>query len=219
MKRDVSLEEIWDGRFYGAGDMAKLGCGDCEGCHSCCQDMGDTIQLDPLDVFRLTEGLGRGFDELLGRQLRLGAVDGIVLPHLSMGDAGKCLFLNKNGRCDVHSIRPGICRLFPLGRFYENGGFRYFLQKNECVKKSRTKVKIEKWVDTPKLAEYERYITKWHYHVQKVQEIMHKMNDDERRLLNTYLLQLFYRMPYRGQRDFYEQFEERMDRMNREVLG
>ena len=39
-----------------------------------------------------------------------------------------CYFLNEEGRCSIHSFRPGICRLFPLGRFYEEEGFRYFLQ-------------------------------------------------------------------------------------------
>ena len=29
MKRQVSIEEIWDGRFYGPGDMVKAGCGEC----------------------------------------------------------------------------------------------------------------------------------------------------------------------------------------------
>ena len=33
-------------------------------------------------------------------------------------------FLNEQGRCSIHDSRPGFCRLFPLGRFYENGGFR-----------------------------------------------------------------------------------------------
>ena len=60
---------------------------------------------------------------------------------------------------------PGICRLFPLGRFYENGSFKYFLQVHECPKPNKTKVKIKKWLDTPDLKRYETYICDWHYYL------------------------------------------------------
>ena len=36
MKRFVSMEEISDGRLYGADDMVRAGCGGCEGCSACC---------------------------------------------------------------------------------------------------------------------------------------------------------------------------------------
>ena len=65
MLRNVSLEEISDGRLYGLNDMAKLGCNDCAGCSSCCRGMGNTIVLDPYDVWRLTGGLGVSLQQLL----------------------------------------------------------------------------------------------------------------------------------------------------------
>lgn len=42
---------------------------------------------------------------------------------------------------------PGICRLFPLGRIYEENGFKYFIQVHECKKQERGKVKIKKWLE------------------------------------------------------------------------
>ena len=48
-----NLEEISDGKVYGLHDMVRAACNDCEGCHSCCEDMGDSIILDPLDVYLL----------------------------------------------------------------------------------------------------------------------------------------------------------------------
>ncbi len=59
MRRDVSLEEISDGKLYGANDMVKADCQDCTGCSDCCQGMGDTLVLDPLDVYRLAPVLGK----------------------------------------------------------------------------------------------------------------------------------------------------------------
>lgn len=79
------------------------------------------------------------FDTLLANYLELNVVDGMVLPNLKMaGEEEACLFL-KDGRCSIHGYRPGICRLFPLGRIYEENGFKYFIQVHECKKQERGK--------------------------------------------------------------------------------
>ena len=49
MKRQVTMEEISDGKLYTSNDLVKADCGDCEGCHACCTGMGSSIVLDPLD--------------------------------------------------------------------------------------------------------------------------------------------------------------------------
>ena len=129
MLRNIDLDEISDGKLYTAGDLAKVGCQDCEGCCDCCCQMGDTIILDPLDVWQLMQGRGKSFEQLLDESLDLHVQDGVILPNLKMaGEKEQCVYLNEKGRCSIHPFRPGICRLFPLGRFYENGSFRYFLQ-------------------------------------------------------------------------------------------
>ena len=171
MKRNVKMEEISDGKLYTANDLVKADCGDCEGCSACCRGMGSSIVLDPLDVYRLTEGLGVRFEQLLVEKIELNVVDGIILPNLKMGGAKECCaFLNEEGRCSIHGIRPGICRLFPLGRFYENGSFQYFLQIHECKKENRTKVKVKKWIDTSDLKSYEAFVSQWHYFLLDIQE-------------------------------------------------
>ena len=40
MERNVSMDEISDGRLYGLNDMVKADCRDCEGCSACCRGMG-----------------------------------------------------------------------------------------------------------------------------------------------------------------------------------
>ena len=64
MKREVDLKEISDGNLYGPNDMVKADCGDCKGCSACCQGMGESIILDPYDVYRLTKGLNLSFEAL-----------------------------------------------------------------------------------------------------------------------------------------------------------
>ena len=137
MLRNIDLDEISDGKLYTAGDLAKVGCQDCEGCCDCCCQMGDTIILDPRDVWQLMQGRGKSFEQLLDESLDLHVQDGVILPNLKMaGEKEQCVYLNEKGRCSIHPFRPGICRLFPLGRFYENGSFRYFYRQKSAAGKT-----------------------------------------------------------------------------------
>ena len=100
MRREVSMEEISDGKLYTANDLVKADCNDCEGCSACCQKMGQSIILDPLDIYRLTFGLQQKFEQLLADKLELNVVDGVILPNLKMaGENEQCSFLNDEGRC------------------------------------------------------------------------------------------------------------------------
>ena len=213
MKRNVTLEEISDGNLYEANDMVKADCQDCKGCSDCCQGMGDTVILDPLDVHRLCAGLKKSPEELLGSALELGITDGNILPHLAMrGEQERCVFLNTEGRCSIHDIRPGFCRLFPLGRYYTEDGFKYILQIHECKKKNRSKIKVKKWLDTPNLKQYEKFVLDWHNFLLDVQEVFYETEDETLiKNLNMYVLSRFYYTPYKEDEDFYPQFYVRLE--------
>ena len=89
MKRNVSLAEISDGRLYKANDMVKADCGGCNGCSRCCHGMGNSIILDPYDVYRMTTGMGKSMQELLAASVELNVVDGVILPNLKMQEIGR----------------------------------------------------------------------------------------------------------------------------------
>lgn len=216
MKRKVALEEISDGRLYQLHDMVKADCHGCHGCSQCCHGMGSSIILDPLDVYHLTKGLCQEMSQLIGTAVELNVVDGVILPNLRMvGPNEACAFLNEEGRCSVHAFRPGICRLFPLGRYYENGSFRYFLQTGECAEQVRSKVKVCKWIDTADLPRNQAFVNTWHYLLNQVEELVHNSGEDDFcRNLNLFLLKTFYLTPYDAERDFYGQFEERLQRFH-----
>ncbi|RZT00868.1 YkgJ family cysteine cluster protein [Cuneatibacter caecimuris] len=220
MKREGSLEEISDGRLYGPDDLVKADCGGCEGCSACCHNMGDTVVLDPFDFDRISRHLGRTPEDLLNSKIiDLHVEEGMILPHLpTVGSENACVFLNEEGRCGIHIARPGICRLFPLGRYYEGNSFRYFLQIHECRKKSRAKIKVKKWLDTPDLAEYEKYVRSWHGFVSEVKIKVRSMQDSaEMRKMNLAVLQLFYLKPYSGADNFYQQFYSRLQHFRQET--
>jgi Predicted Fe-S-cluster oxidoreductase len=210
MERYVKMEDISDGKRYGSNDMAKLGCNECEGCSECCHNVGESIILDPWDVYMLETYLSCGFEGLLGKYLELKVFQGVILPYLLLDEKDGCHFLNEEERCSIHGFRPGFCRLFPLGRIYENGSFSYFLQTQECKKERRTKVKISKWLGIPNLASYEKYICQWHYLVKDVQELAKQMEGKELKEWNLYLLQAFFAVPYE-EGDFYMQFQKRYE--------
>lgn len=212
MRRNVSLSEISDGKLYMENDMVKADCHGCNGCSDCCRGMGESIILDPYDAFRLSAGLGRPFADFLEKEVELNVVDGIILPNLKMAGEGEaCAFLNGEGRCTIHAYRPGICRLFPLGRYYEDGAFRYFLQTGEC-RAARTKVKVSKWIDTPDQRKNREFVTAWHYLLNRVEGQLAESSDDAfRKKINLFLLQIYYLTPYDEASDFYTQFTKRTE--------
>ncbi len=222
MIREVDISEISDGKTYDAGDMVKLGVDDCSGCHACCCGMSDTITLDPYDVYRLEAGLKIKFEELLADYLELKVSDGIILPRLKMNKVAEiqgqhedeaCIFLDMDGRCSIHMHRPAICRLFPLGRIYENETHRYFLQVNECHKERQTKIKIKKWLGTPEFSRYETFVDTWHYFIKGIADRSGEMSADQLKEVNMTVLKTFFFADYDAGKDFYEQFEDRMNRI------
>lgn len=216
MEREIDLKEISDGKLYSANDMVKAGCNDCAGCSLCCHGMGNSIILDPYDIYQLEKGLSISFEELMADKLELNVVDGIIQPNIKMQEKKDCCaFLNEEGRCTIHTFRPGFCRMFPMGRIYEGNDFHYFLQVHECPYPNKTKVKVKKWLELPELSRYEAYVKKWHYFLKTVQKVMKEAeNDVIVKNLNMYLLKQFYIKHYEAAeenaRDFFEQFEERL---------
>lgn len=213
MKRELNMNEISDGKLYESGDMVKLGSEDCKDCYSCCVDMGKSIILDPYDIYRLSKNLNTSFEGMIGKYIELNIVDGLILPNLKMSeDTMACEFLDKEGRCSIHEFRPGFCRLFPLGRIYEDGDFKYFLQIHECKKKNRTKVKISKWIGEADLKRYEKFVKDWHYFLNQLEEgIQIADNEDVIKSINMNMLKNFYMHPYEYADDFFQQFYRILD--------
>lgn len=212
MLRDWDLSEISDGKIYRIDDMVKADCNDCKGCSKCCHDMGQSIVLDPLDAFRLSKRLECDFAALIGKGVELNVVDGIILPNLSMNmNEGACVFLNEEGRCSIHSDRPSICRMFPLGRLFDNGEHTYFFQVHECPMTNKTKAKVKKLLDTPDIGKYEAYVDLWHYFLKEIQAIVVQCNQDVASKICKLILNKFYFEKYDEFEDFYEQLNDRVE--------
>ena len=208
--------DISDGKLYSANEMAKISCHDCAGCSSCCRDMGESIWLDPYDMYQLTKNLGKTIEELLAKEIELHVEEGLILPNIKMVGEQEpaCSFLNEEGRCSIHDFRPGFCRLFPLGRNYEGDKLTYFVLKDACPVPNKSKVKINKWLGLPNLKAYEKFLVEWHALTKMLRAYYgeHVQEEAVIKAINMKFLQIFYLTPYEEE-DFYEVFQMRMNEM------
>ena len=74
--------------------------------------MGDTIILDPLDVWQLMQGRGKSFEQLLDESLDLHVQDGVILPNLKM--AGE---FERKRTLQHPSVPPGHLPAVSAGTF------------------------------------------------------------------------------------------------------
>ena len=210
-------------RLYGAQDMVRISSSSCAGCGACCRGMSDTIVLDPYDVWQMGLITGKTFEELMGAGIDLHVEEGVILPHLMMKkDTEGCYFLGEDGRCTIHAYRPGICRLFPLGRQYDEEKTSYFIVPEGCVKGGLSKVRIDKWLGIPDLPAYEDFKSRWHSFIRTLTaRIAAEQSDETRRNINLYFLRLFFMQPYNvdsSAKTFYEDVADRMKRFADAVL-
>lgn len=209
-------------KLYGLNDMVRVGCHDCRGCSACCRGMGDTVILDPSDVYRLTKGLHKSFEELFQNYVELHVEEGLLMPNLRMtGTENNCVFLQKEGRCGIHEFRPGLCRAFPLGRNYMDGKLSYFLLE-ECPMQDKTKVKVEKWLGMSDSKSYHEFLISWHYLVKELKNraaALAVREDEKLKEMNLLFLQTFYIRPYDTDGDFYAQYEERREGFLSRILA
>lgn len=220
VERQMNLEIETDGKKYALNDMVRVGCNDCAGCHKCCTGMGNSIVLDPLDFFRLCKNVPGGMNEVLSTFTELNVFDGIILPNIKMNGKDACAFLNEEGRCSIHPFRPGICRIFPLGRLYEEGKFSYILQVNECPHPDKTKVKVGKWIDSAQVITNQNFINDWHYMLKNVSQKILEANEEAfTKRVDMAILNTFFISPYlaENEADFYAEFGARMAKFKEEM--
>lgn len=210
MRREGSVEDLSDGRRYRAGDLVRIGTDGCAGCSDCCR-MDPVIVLDPYDAYQLQRGTGQTLEKLLDVTVCLQVIDGLIQPVLKMTD-GICPYLRADGRCGIHECRPGICRLYPLGRSWEKGDFSYILQTGECTHPAGTKVKVKKWLDIADLPRYEDYQRSWHAFLEKARDLCGRTEGQSavRRMVCVQILEKCYLSPFDMEKDFYQQFEEKL---------
>lgn len=124
----------------------------CTQCGACCINRDD-ILLTPKDLFFISKELKITQQEFIKKycEIYVGPDSRVVLVRLQpVGRNHRCPLL-KNHHCIVHSVKPAICAMFPLGRrirFKEGNQvteFSYFLQSIDCGDRSE-EFTVRKWL-------------------------------------------------------------------------
>ena len=115
-------------------------------------------------------------------------------------------------------FRPGICRLYPLGRSWEDGDFRYILQVNECTHCSGTKIKVKKWLGIADLPAYEQFCRSWHNFLEQVRAFLDHSDPEGkyRRQICVWILQEFFLCDWETD-DFYASLNEKLKAARRRL--
>lgn len=206
-----------DGKFYEPEELVRANCQDCIGCCDCCKGMGDTIVLDPYDIWMMRRATGQTTQELLGSgMISLTMNGGLILPHIQMhSETDSCPFLNVEGRCSIHAYRPGMCRLFPLGRNYEDGKLNYILLTEECKKQNRSKIKVSRWIGVEPAKEYHLFVLRWHDFRKKLAEMFAEAGEEDIKSLTMYVLQTFYFSFDASEDAFFAVFSQKLEDVER----
>lgn len=210
-----------DGKFYQLNDQVCADCHDCEGCSSCCEGMGDSILLDPYDLYQIQKYGQVTFDHLMIHGfVALTLENGMILPHLRMTeDTDSCPFLDEERRCSIHEYRPGMCRLFPLGRDFQGEDLEYILLEKACANTSRSAVKVSDWISVEAAEAYHAFVRDWHLFRQQMAEVLGNAKEEQAQELSLRLMHNFYVSGYDAAKDFYPQYEERIGRYRRAFAG
>ena len=110
-------------------DPLELSCGS-GGCSSICSRTGDPIEHNHYEIALICRESGMTYEDLLDI-VETDRVNGFPLVMLPRDPA--CHFWTATG-CRIYRARPLACRLFPLGRVFDNGRSHMVLpERNVCT--------------------------------------------------------------------------------------
>lgn len=98
---------------------------ECVQCGNCCRNRDD-ILLTPYDLFHMVRGTGKSIKEVIVKYGDCYIGDSSHLPLVRLkyreepDGTTTCYFLGRrDGKhyCRIHDNKPGVCRIFPLGKF------------------------------------------------------------------------------------------------------
>ena len=117
-----------DARVLADTDLLQLTCG-AAGCSSTCCKATAPIVLNPYEIARICKAAALSYEELLD-VLDTDRAKGFPLVMLPRDPV--CHFWTATG-CRIYDARPLACRLFPLGRVFENNRSHIVLPEvNRC---------------------------------------------------------------------------------------
>lgn len=193
----------------------------CTQCGACCINRED-ILLTPKDVFRMAKELQmtqKGFVEK-HCDIYVGSDSRIPLVHLQPSGKDKHCPLLQNKHCIVHSVKPTVCALFPLGRGMrfkdeqqEAFEFSYFLQEIDCGDRSE-EFTVREWLARFGMQPEDEFSIQWMLFVSKLSKFLREAEKHCKQtvmeMLWSYCFVILF-FDYSMRKDFISQFQQRMN--------
>ena len=127
----------------------------CKKCGFCCK----YIILYPFDIMNLCKKLDITTKEFLKKHAKLN-IDKDKILRCLLKEPQKCNFL-KNNQCSIYESRPIRCRLFPLGRYFEDNEVSYIIT-GKCIGfDSNKKQSIKEFLDAQEVSQYDEMVNDW----------------------------------------------------------
>ena len=196
----------------------------CRGCGKCCKNRED-ILLNTRDVYNIATALKLTHkqvvetycDTYIGRDSR------IPIVRLKPKGANKVCPLLTGSRCSVHSLKPTVCALFPLGRVAVNeegaekmglhgyNKIEYILSPVRCGS-LRKKQTVLSWLESFGVSKEDKFFIRWNEILCNLAPRIKSFEENESvtdkalDMLWTGVFNAVY-IAYDTQKEFYPQFE------------
>lgn len=135
----------------------------CTMCGKCCRKREEPILITGLDLFRIAKTLNMTTMQVIEKHTDryIGAQSHVPILTLKERLDGSCSLLRK-GHCMVHSNKPVVCALYPLGRMYNSitDEFQYFQQITPCNTGAKTWT-LQEWLNEFKISELDEESRAW----------------------------------------------------------
>lgn len=142
----MDIEEIQN-RELAPTDEFEFACKECGGC---CRKRREPIMVTACDIYYAMKAIGSSPDAALKKHFEytIGKDSHLPVILLRERDDGSCSFLRK-GKCLIHQDKPIVCRLFPLGRFYDGRDkkYHYFSNANSCEGSKQQTFTLQEWLE------------------------------------------------------------------------
>jgi len=195
----------------------------CRECGKCCKNRED-ILLNSRDMYNIAKALSLTPDQVIEKycETYIGNESRMPVVRLKPKGVNKVCPLLNGSKCSVHSLKPTVCALFPLGRVMSYGNapedlnlgppneIQFILTTTDCASRKR-KQTVRKWLEDFNIPVEDHFFIEWNNLIFKlvtsIQKFEEKLNGMHRGhdLIWGGIYKALY-LDYDAQKDFDSQF-------------
>lgn len=200
----------------------------CTMCGKCCVHRED-IMLTPKDLFSIAKELGKHPEEIVRTycDTYIGDTSRFPIVRLRPTGADNHCPLLKNNKCSVHSVKPVVCAMFPIGRVLSASGdglkaeditpdtVQYIFVKPGCGDDSETHT-VREWFGEFGIPMEDEFFVSWQRTLNAVsmaiRRLEPKMDPELMKSVWSAVFGMIY-LNYDSERDFLAQFSDNSKRI------